>query len=128
MEMSEILDRAKELATRYEANGYIHRDATLLLPNLVAECEFWQQRAIEEHAALKKLGKAKRERGKALVEERIAGKFSNWIMNQCLHLGIDDEPFCIKLGGPCEYHEGRCPISRDLHMIAREQLRQEGKL
>ena len=50
MEMSEILDRAKELATRYEANGYIHRDATLLLPNLVAECEFWQQRAIEERA------------------------------------------------------------------------------
>ena len=50
MEMSEILARAKELATRYEANGYIHRDATLLLPNLVAECEFWQQKAIEERA------------------------------------------------------------------------------
>lgn len=50
MEMSEILDRAKELAAQYEANGYIHRDATLLLPELVAECEFWRQKAIEERA------------------------------------------------------------------------------
>ena len=49
--MSDILARAKELVTRYEASGYIHRDATLLLPELVAECEFWRQKAIEEHAA-----------------------------------------------------------------------------
>ena len=68
--MSDILARAKELAAQHEASGYIHRDATLLLPELVAECEFWQQRAIEEHAALKKLGEKVRMRGKALVEER----------------------------------------------------------
>ena len=128
MEMSEILARAKELATRYEANGYIHRDATLLLPNLVAECEFWQQRAIEEHAALKKLGKAKRERGKALVEERIAEEFSDWIENQCPHWDIDVEPFCAALDGPCEYREGKCPIRNELLDRAREQLRREGKL
>ena len=49
--MSDILARAKELVTRYEASGYIHRDAMLLLPGLVAECEFWRRKAIEEHAA-----------------------------------------------------------------------------
>ena len=48
--MSDILARAKELAAQHEASGYIHRDATLLLPELVAECEFWRRRAIEERA------------------------------------------------------------------------------
>ena len=175
MEMSEILDRAKELATRYEANGYIHRDATLLLPNLVAECEFWQQRAmtpdangiaymrgnfgaaldeikrqanhiaklestneqlrvdmykyrLKQRAALKKLGETIMARGKALVEERIAGEFSDWIENQCPHWDIDVEPFCAALDGPCEYREGKCPIRNELLDRAREQLRVEGKL
>ena len=50
MEMSEILGRAKELVAQYEANGYIHRDATLLLPELIAECEFWRREAIEATA------------------------------------------------------------------------------
>ena len=79
-------------------------------------------------AALKKLGKEKRERGKALVEERISGEFSDWIENQCPHWDIDEEPFCVELDGPCEYHEGKCPISMELHRIAREQLRREGLL
>lgn len=80
------------------------------------------------HAALKKLGKAKRDRGKALVEERISGEFSDWIENQCPHWDIDEEPFCAELDGPCEYHEGECPISMELHRIARQQLRREGVL
>ena len=64
----------------------------------------------------------------ALVEERISGEFSDWIENQCPHWDIDVEPFCVALDGPCEYREGKCPISRDLHVIAHEQLRREGKL
>jgi hypothetical protein len=83
---------------------------------------------VKQHAALKKLGEAKRKRGKALVEERIAGEFSDWIENQCPHWDIDVEPFCVELDGPCEYREGGCPIRIELHEIAREQLHQEGKL
>ena len=113
MEMSEILDRAKELATRYEANGYIHRDATLLLPNLVAECEFWQQRAIEEHAALKKLGEKVRMRGKALVEERA--RFEYYVQNE----NCESWPEARR-----KYPE----LEKKYIDIAREQLRQEGKL
>ena len=35
--MSDILDRAEALAEQYNSSGYIHRDATLLLPELIAE-------------------------------------------------------------------------------------------
>lgn len=82
----------------------------------------------KQRAALKKLGQAKRERGKALVEERISGEFSDWIENQCPHWDIDVEPFCVALDGPCEYREGKCPIRNELLDRAREQLRQEGKI
>lgn len=49
--MSDTLTRAKKLVAQHEASGYIHRDATLLLPELIAECEFWRREAIEERAA-----------------------------------------------------------------------------
>ena len=78
--------------------------------------------------AIANLCRAKRERGKALVEERIAGEFSDWIENQCPHWEIDDDPFCVALGGPCEYREGKCPIQTELLARVREQLRAEGKL
>jgi hypothetical protein len=64
----------------------------------------------------------------ALVEERISGEFSDWIENQCPHWDIDEEPFCVKLDGPCEYREGKCPIRNELLDRAREQLRREGKI
>ena len=35
--MSDILDRAEDLAERYNSSGFIHRDATLMLPELIAE-------------------------------------------------------------------------------------------
>lgn len=35
--MSDILDRAEELAERYNSSGFIHKEATLLLPELIAE-------------------------------------------------------------------------------------------
>ena len=48
--MSDILERAKWLAERYNDSGHIHRDATLLLPDLITECEKWRQKAILERA------------------------------------------------------------------------------
>ena len=83
---------------------------------------------IKQRAALTKLGETIMARGKALVEERISGEFSDWIENQCPHWDIDEEPFCVKLDGPCEYREGKCPIRNELLDRAREQLRREGKL
>ena len=35
--MSDILDRAEDLAERYNSSGFIHKEATLLLPELIAE-------------------------------------------------------------------------------------------
>ena len=35
--MSDILNRAEELAERYNSSGFIHKEATLLLPELIAE-------------------------------------------------------------------------------------------
>ena len=35
--MSDILDRAEDLAERYNSSGFIHKEATLLLPDLIAE-------------------------------------------------------------------------------------------
>ena len=63
-----------------------------------------------------------------LVEERIAGEFSDWIENQCPYWDIDDDPFCAKLDGPCEYREGKCPITNELRGRARQQLTSEGKI
>lgn len=37
--MSKVVDQAKDLIKRYDESGFIHRDATMLLPGLVAECE-----------------------------------------------------------------------------------------
>ena len=64
----------------------------------------------KQRAALKKLGQAKRERGKALVEER-----SQW--NAICHdVGADPtDRYCTGEGG-------------DGYLAAREQLRVEGKL
>ena len=35
--MTDILDRAEDLAERYNSSGFIHKEATLLLPELIAE-------------------------------------------------------------------------------------------
>ena len=35
--MSDILSRAEDLAERYNSSGFIHKEATLLLPELIAE-------------------------------------------------------------------------------------------
>lgn len=122
MEMSDILERAKALCQPGESYSLEVRsntgtedivqnlvDRANVLPGMVAECEFWQQRAIEEHAALKKLGKAKRERGKALVEERA------WVIFNEEKLGSRQDP-------PYQDVVGR------YEQAAREQLRVEGKL
>ena len=57
MEMSEILARAKA-ANQEQKNIGINRDDLLIcvpeiieiLPDLIAECDFWRQKAIEERA------------------------------------------------------------------------------
>ena len=43
--MSDILSRAEELAERYNSSGFIHKEATLLLPELIAEIKRlrWQR-------------------------------------------------------------------------------------
>ena len=43
--MSDILDRAEDLAERYNSSGFIHKEATLLLPELIAEIKRlrWQR-------------------------------------------------------------------------------------
>ena len=103
MEMSEILDRAKELATRYEANGYIHRDATLLLPNLVAECEFWQQRAIEERA-------------QRIISMGPEEKFDRYDLQECPKIGY----ICDENDGYCVLSE--CPSITFWKQIAAKEL------
>lgn len=37
--MSKVVDQAKDLIKRYDESEFIHRNATRLLPELVAECE-----------------------------------------------------------------------------------------
>lgn len=37
--MTDVLKQAKDLIKRYDESGFIHRNATRLLPELVAECE-----------------------------------------------------------------------------------------
>jgi len=80
----------------------------------------------KKHAALRKLGKEKRERGKALVEERakrlVADRgdcpYRSPIKNQLISR-------CDK-GIICDWCQ--CPIKDEWRDEAREQLRQEGKL
>lgn len=77
----------------------------------------------KQRAALKKLGQAKRERGKALVEERAKDGAKLPELCDIVH----DELMCPALDGNCEHWEG-CPRKDKLRRIAREQLRREGKL
>ena len=43
--MTDLLDRAEDLAERYNSSGFIHKEATLLLPELIAEIKRlrWQR-------------------------------------------------------------------------------------
>ncbi len=41
--MSEVVDQAKDPIQRHDESGFIHRNATRLLPELVAECERLQE-------------------------------------------------------------------------------------
>ena len=82
--------------------------------NEVIDRSFGQQLTIiKQHAALKKLGQAKRERGKALVEERA--RFEYYVQNE----NCESWPEARR-----KYPE----LEKKYIDIAREQLRQEGKL
>ncbi len=69
-------------------------------------------------AALKKLGQAKRARGKALVEERATNP-----AGRCKH--ASDDYVCDELDGNCGGWD-ECPCKDELRHDARDQLRQEG--
>ena len=43
--MTDVLQQAKALIWQHNESGFIHRDATMLLPELVAECERWRAAA-----------------------------------------------------------------------------------
>ena len=79
--------------------------------------------ANKQRAALKKLGNAKRERGKALVEERAQDGAK---LPELCDI-VRDELMCPELDGDCEHWEG-CPRKDELRQRAREQLRLEGKI
>lgn len=42
--MSDLIEQAEALIERYDASGFIHQDATLLLPDLIAEIKRLQDR------------------------------------------------------------------------------------
>ena len=46
--MSDILGRAEDLAERYNSSGFIHKEATLLLPDLIAEIKRLEDALVEE--------------------------------------------------------------------------------
>jgi len=82
------------------------------------------RRMQKQRAALKTLGQAKRARGKALAEERARTIHSEWRGNNCdYHESAECRAawrnFCGFVG---------CPHKNELIALAREQLRQEGKL
>jgi hypothetical protein len=87
---------------------------------------FRGRKIMKQRAALKKLGKTKRERGKALVEERAKRlaadrgdcPYRSPIKNQLISR-------CDK-GIICDWCQ--CPIKDEWRDEAREQLRHEGKL
>lgn len=78
----------------------------------------------KQRSALKKLGKAKRERGKALVEERI-WHFIVGGADECI---VPDEKFPENWDCYCVDAPMKCPANAYLREVAREQLRREGKL
>ena len=78
----------------------------------------------KQRAALKKLGQAKRERGKALVEERAQRLHREHRSLRCDHY---DSPECVEVWQNfCDF--AGCPHQKDFAKLAREQLRAEGKL
>ena len=79
-----------------------------------------QATVTKQRAALKKLGQAKRERGKALVEERA--KTTGGIL--CEY--ADDELFCAEREQWCDWES--CTINNKARQKIREQLRAEGLL
>ena len=83
-----------------------------------------KERISKQHAALKKLGKAKRERGKALVEERTW----HFVMGGADECIVPDEEYPIENDCYCVDEPKNCPAFDYLKKIAREQLRVEGKL
>lgn len=122
------LDEIKRHADRIAELKASAKRAQTIISGDLGYIEAANRKIEKQRAVLKKLGETIMARGKALVEERIAGEFSDWIENQCPHWDIDVEPFCAALDGPCEYREGKCPIRNEMLDRAREQLRREGKL
>jgi hypothetical protein len=82
----------------------------------------------KQHAALKKIGRAKRERGKALVEERAENIISgtSFCLVACAEEDVLGEEEECEYEGNCEL--AVCPNADWYRRKAREQLHQEGKL
>ena len=67
--MTDVLKQAKALIRQHNESGFIHRDATMLLPELVAECELLQF-AIKQDDDLA---------NEQLAEcERLQGELDHW--------------------------------------------------
>ena len=50
--MGDILSRAEAIAERYNSSGFIHKEATLLLPDLIAEIKRLEDALVEERGKL----------------------------------------------------------------------------
>lgn len=81
------------------------------------------EKNLKQAVALQVLGKRSAMRGKVLVEERAKDGTKLPELCDIVH----DELMCPSLEGDCEHWEG-CPRKDELRQIARQQLRQDGKI
>ena len=73
MSGDDLLDRAEDLAERYNSSGFIHKEATLLLPELIEEIKRQRERAQKAEAeAARWQAVAKEEHAKVLCAARLS--------------------------------------------------------
>ena len=116
---AEMLPAALDWIERLEAAYLKAQNSNLLRKQAYESLE---KIANKQRAALKKLGNAKRERGKALVEER-AQRIYPFSMPRWGNVPEDDELLDHAL-----FEKARQTGKNTYRWHAREELRQEGKL